>query len=92
MTPIVTTLNSGGQQSVETLVEELGQRLDVAGEPADRLPGRVPLVEGQRQPLDVREHPAAQGQQDRLTDPAGPGQEAEAQGGVESGGAEHRRR
>ena len=69
-TPMVSTLNSAVTQPVQALVEQLGQRLDVAGQPADRLAGGVALVEGQRQPLDVGEHPPAQG---RAAPPGRPG-------------------
>ena len=47
-----------GEQPVEALVEQLGEGLDVAGQPADRLARGVALVEGQRQLLHVRGRPA----------------------------------
>jgi hypothetical protein len=80
----------GGEQAVQALVEQLGQGLDVAGQPADRLARGVPLVEGQRELLHVGEHPAAQRQQHRLPDPAGADQEPVAQPGVGQRRRHHR--
>ena len=50
---------------------ELVERLDVVREPADDDPGAVPLVEAQRQPLEVAEEQVAQVGEDPLAGPAG---------------------
>jgi hypothetical protein len=78
------------EQVVQALVEQLLERLHVAGQPADRAPGGVALVEGQRQPLHVREHPPAQFEQHGLPDPPRPADEGEPQHGVQRRRGHHR--
>jgi len=57
-------------EAVETVREELVDRVDVGRLPADHAAGRVLLVEGQRQLLEVLEHALTQHEQDVLPDPA----------------------
>jgi hypothetical protein len=60
---------------VDAPVDEFADGVHVAGEPRDHPAGRVPLVEADRQALEVVVHPLPQVEQDRLPDPAGQGQE-----------------
>ena len=51
--------------------DELVDRLDVVRHPADQDAGAVPLVEAEREPLQVAEELRAQVGEDPLADPAG---------------------
>ncbi len=77
-----------GDQPVEAVAEQLLDRLDVVGHPADDAPGGVAVVEGDVQALEVAEQPAAQVQQDLLADAPGHLQEHHAADRLQHHGAQ----
>ena len=65
----------GRDQRVQSLVEEIGDRVDVGDLPGDDAPRGVALMEGNRQPLEVGEEPAAELQHHRPAEAAHRGDE-----------------
>jgi hypothetical protein len=81
---------AGQHQVVDAPVDQLGDRVHVAGEPGDHAAGRVALVEADRQPLEVVVHPLPQLAQHRLADPGGQGEEPALAGVLDDRGRDER--
>ena len=74
-------------ETVEALLQQVVERVDVAGQPGDETAGGERLVEVERQALTVREHPPPHVQQHVLPDAPGEQQEGRAQPGRGGGRA-----